>query len=513
MSQISPTTPVIIGAAQFTERLNDANYAALSPVDITAKAAHLALDDAGLDSLRDHIDMIMTARTFEDSTPMLAFPHGRASNFPQAVADRLSLSPKRAVWSVSGGDSPQKMVIEACEAIAEGAHQAVLICGGEAISTAGALIKSGTQVDWSETSDAPVEDRGDGIDYVAMDELQHGLITPPLFHGMIENACRGNHGASVELWREQMADLFAPFSAKAAENPLSCQPGVAYTAQQLAEIDADNRLIAHPYPQRLIARDKVNQSAAVCVVSTALADELGVSEDRRVYLQGYASGRERNLIERANVGSAPSAGLALKYAMGYAGVALEDIDAFDFYSCFPVAVSNAIEAIGLSPNDPRGLTVTGGLPYFGGPGNNYSLHAIAEMVHVLRGEAEIGLVAANGGFLSKYAVGVYSAKPCEFRVCSSSEVDAAMAAECSPAFESKPEGAAIIETYTVDYRRDGSAKTAIVMGRLSSNGKRFLAVSAPDDQATAQQLADEEGLGRHIDVTPGEGANTFTLMN
>jgi acetyl-CoA C-acetyltransferase len=199
--------------------------------------------------------------------------------------------------------------------------------------------------------------------------------------------------------------------------------------------------------------------------------------------------------------------------MGYAGVALEDIDAFDFYSCFPVAVSNAIEAIGLSPNDPRGLTVTGGLPYFGGPGNNYSLHAIAEMVHVLRGNAEVGLVAANGGFLSKYAVGVYSAKPCEFRVCSSSEVDAAMAAECSPAFESKPEGAATIETYTVDYRRDGSAKTAIVMGRLNSNGKRFLAVSAPSDQATAQQLADEEGLGRHIEVTPGEGANTFVLIN
>ncbi len=121
------------------------------------------------------------------------------------------------------------MVIEACEAISEGAHQAVLICGGEAISTAGALIKSGTQVDWSEASDAPVEDRGDGIDYVAMDELQHGLITPPLFHGMIENACRGRHGATVEMWREQMANLFAPISAKAAENPLSCQPGVAYS--------------------------------------------------------------------------------------------------------------------------------------------------------------------------------------------------------------------------------------------------------------------------------------------
>jgi len=513
MSQISPCTPVIIGAAQFTERLTDVDYAGLSPVDITARAALLALKDTQKNALRDHIDMIMTARTFEDSTPMLAFPHGRASNFPQAVASRLSLSPKRAVWSVSGGDSPQKMVAEACEAIAAGSQKAVLVCGGEAMSTAGALLKSGSRVDWSEACGEPVEDRGDGIDYVDMEELRHGLITPPLFHGMIENACRGCHGMTVDVWRARMAELFAPLSAKAAENPLSCQLGIAYTASQLASIETDNRLIAHPYPQRLIARDKVNQSAAVCIVSTALANELGVSPERRIYLRGYAHGRERNLIERPDVGRARSAGLVLKNAMHNAGVTLADIDAFDFYSCFPVAVSNAIEAIDLSPNDPRGLTVTGGLPYFGGPGNNYSLHAIAEMAHILWRGATNGLVAANGGFLSKYAVGVYSSEPCEFEPCSSAEVDKAMAEERSPAYEHQPKGAGTIETYTVDYHRDGSAKTAIVMGRLNNSGARFLAVSAPDDATTAQRIANEEALGRRIQVIANDAANTFTLID
>ena len=42
------------------------------------------------------------------------------------------------------------------------------------------------------------------------------------------------------------------------------------------------------------------------------------------------------------------------------------------------------EALGIDGDDPRGLTLTGGLPYFGGPGNSYSLHAIAETVAEMR---------------------------------------------------------------------------------------------------------------------------------
>ena len=47
---------------------------ALSPVDITARAAQLAFKDCGNEGIGAVIDTIMTARTFEDSTPFLAFP-------------------------------------------------------------------------------------------------------------------------------------------------------------------------------------------------------------------------------------------------------------------------------------------------------------------------------------------------------------------------------------------------------------------------------------------------------
>ena len=67
-------------------------------------------------------------------------------------------------------------------------------------------------------------------------------------------------------------------------------------------------------------------------------------------------------------------------ALAMAGRTIEDIDILDLYSCFPSAVEIACRELGLAEDDPRGLTITGGLPYFGGPGNSYVLHSISEMV-------------------------------------------------------------------------------------------------------------------------------------
>ena len=101
--------------------------------------------------------------------------------------------------------------------------------------------------------------------------------------------------------------------------------------------------------------------------------------------------------------------LAAESALSMAGLGVDDIDLFDLYSCFPCAVEVACDAIGLASDDARGVTVTGGLPFFGGPGNNYSLHAIAEMVSRLRnGGGKHGLVTANGYYLTKHSMGIYS---------------------------------------------------------------------------------------------------------
>jgi len=125
-------------------------------------------------------------------------------------------------------------------------------------------------------------------------------------------------------------------------------------------------------------------------------------------------------MQREDMGVSMAARLATSTALEAAGIGVQDLDFLDLYSCFPIAVFNICDGLNISTQDPRGLTVTGGLPYFGGPGNSYSMHGIASMVEKLRAKpGSYGLVGANGGQMSKYAAGVYSTRPREFRAIDS----------------------------------------------------------------------------------------------
>ena len=199
--------------------------------------------------------------------------------------------------------------------------------------------------------------------------------------------------------------------------------------------------------------------------------------------------------------------------MDRAGCGLEDIALFDFYSCFPIAVSNATEAIGLAPDDPRGLTVTGGLPYFGGPGNSYSMHALAEMVMRLRAApGKRGLIGANGGFLSKYAVGIYSSTPVPYQSHDNVEFDEAMLAAPQVEFVAQAEGQGVVEAHTVAFDREGAGKYAVISGRLEASGARFLAQAGRESGATLDACISTDPGGRQVQVSPGERGNNFVFV-
>ena len=206
------------------------------------------------------------------------------------------------------------------------------------------------------------------------------------------------------------------------------------------------------------------------------------------------------------LGEAPSAVAAVRHALQVAHLGVDDIDFFDFYSCFPIAVFNIIDAIGLSASDPRGLTLTGGLPFFGGPGNNYSMHAIAEAVARVRSRAGgFALVSANGGMLSKTSVGVYSSTPTPRRPDHSQLLQREIDGRDAPAVAERAIGWATIETYTVTHGRNGPR--GIVIGRLESDGSRFVAkVADGDDELLALLQTGDEPVGQRIYVTAiGDG--------
>jgi acetyl-CoA C-acetyltransferase len=500
-ANIPDQTPVIIGVGQITERIESPDYRGLSNVELAVEAARRACDDAaGVARLVPQIDTIAALRTFEHSTPQYASPFGKSNNFPHSIARRLGITPGSAIWAPAGGDSPQNLVSELCEKIAGGSVRTALLAGSEAISTARHLAARKETRDWAEDIDVPVDDRGLGMKGLRTRYgRQHKIMGGPDSYALLETARRARLGLSREAHAIQMGELFAPFSRVAAGNPYATAP-VAYTASELIAVTERNRMIASPYTRLLVARDQVNQAAAIVLTSVGVARSLGIPEAKWVYLHGYAKATEREIERRADLGVALSAQLASKAALHAADIQVNELSYLDLYSCFPVAVFNVCDGLGLAHDDPRGLTVTGGLPYFGGPGNSYSTHAIVTMVERLRAQpGSYGLVGANGGHLSKYSVGVYSTRAREFRYCDSSAIQAQVDAQPDPGVAFEADGTGVIETYTVVYDKDGPTH-AIVVGRLDATGERFFANTHETDRETLDALIGSDPLGRKVFV-------------
>jgi acetyl-CoA C-acetyltransferase len=304
-----------------------------------------------------------------------------------------------------------------------------------------------------------------------------------------------------------MGELFAPFSKVAADNPFAAAP-VERSVDDLITVTERNRMICEPYPRLIVARDQVNQGAAAVLMSVGAARRLGVPEGNWVYLHGHADMEEQSLLQRPDLGHSPAAILAVREALAMSGVDVEDLATFDLYSCFPVPVFNICDGVGIAPDDPRGLTVTGGLPFFGGAGNNYSMHAVAETVARMRSApGQFGLVGANGGIMSKYSVGIYSTTPVEWKPDRSARLQEQLDGGPTVPVTETADGPATVETYTV--RRDGGKLTGIIIGRLDADQSRFLATTEDDDLIAV--LTDDDPLGRSVVVRSFDYGNRCSL--
>lgn len=506
---VDPRTPVLVGVGQFTERIDDPDYRGMSAVDLATAAAEAALRDTGVTAatVAGAVDTVFGLRQFEISGPMPA-ALGKSNNYPRSVMRRLGGDPARVVLEPVGGQGPQKLVTEAGNAIVAGDADVVMIMGSEPGSTARYFADRDDKPDFTEHVEGQLDDRGHQIfSYISEYTIQHGLTGAPVQYGLLENARRARLGLGVAEYRRAMAELFAPMSKVAAKNPFSSSP-VERTVDEIATVTDDNRMICDPYPRLLVARDQVNQGAAAVLMSIEAARRLGVPESKWVYLHGHADMIEQDLLARADLGASPAAAMSAREALRVAGIGVEDIATFDLYSCFPFPVFVIGEALGISGDDPRGLTLTGGLPYFGGPGNSYSLHAIAETAAQMRDKpGRFGFVGANGGIMSKYSVGIYSTTPAPWRSDRSAELNAEIAALPRVEVTTTPEGAGTVETYSVRY--DWPVRTGIIVGRLDADGSRFMATT--EDEDLVALMSDGDPLGARIRVWHTDNGNRAVL--
>jgi acetyl-CoA C-acetyltransferase len=512
VGRLDPRTPVLVGVGQVSERLDEPGYQRRSAVQLAGDAARAALLDTGADppAVAGAIGTVAGVRQFENSFPGARAPLGRSDNFPRSVAKRIGADPARAVLEVTGGQAPQHLVNEFAGVIAAGDSSVVLLAGAEAISTVRRWAKEVGRPDFSEQVAGSLEDRGYGLDGLASAQLiAHGLVGGPAQYAVIENARRARLGLSRAVYAASMGALFEPFTVVAAGNPHAAAP-VRRSAAELVTMSAANRMIADPYPRYVVAREKVNQGAAVLLMSVAAARRLGVPAERWVFLHGHADLRERDLMERSDLSAGPASVLAARHALEVAGIGVDDLATLDLYSCFPVPVFNICDGLGLAFDDPRGLTVTGGLPFFGGPGNNYSMHAIAETVQRMRrAPGSYGFVGANGGVMSKYSAGVYSTRPAGWAPDRSASLQAEVDAWAAPDEAVAADGWAVVETYTIVHGRDGG-RAGIVIGRLAAADRRFIARA--DDALTEVLATAPEPIGQRVHVWSAEAGNRVTVQ-
>jgi acetyl-CoA C-acetyltransferase len=476
-------TPVLIGAGQITHREPDV---AVDAAELMVRAARAAADDAGGGR------RVLAALDTIAVPNILCWPY---VNPARLVAERLGVQPRHEIYTAIGGNTPQMLVDTLATRIAAGQVRTALVTGVEAVRSVRRAVAGGAAIAWPRGEGTP-ERLGDGRDGGSDQERAHGLAMPIEIYPLFENAYRAARGWTIAEHRARLGTLCARLAATAAEHP-QAWIRQAFSANAITTPSAENRLVAFPYPKRMTANIDVDQAAAVLLTSVAGARTLGIPEARWLYLHGAAEASDVWLVsERDDLARSPAIAACTRAALAMAGIALARVEAFDLYSCFPCAVEIAARELGLADDDPRPLSVTGGLPYFGGPGNDYSLHGIATMLDRLRARpGSFGMVTALGWYMTKHAVGVYGTdRPAEPWVgaAGDSTQDEADRVPAVP-LVATPQGPGTVETYTIVYGRDGACERGTVLGRLDG-GRRFVA-RLPDDRTLLEALTRSEGIG------------------
>jgi len=417
------------------------------------------------------------------------------------LAQKLGAYPCREFITEAGGQIGVTAVNAAAEWIQQGRAEVVLVAGANDMRTRLRARRASFAIPTRPSGSGTPECLGERRAGHSEQEAQHGLDCPPVIYPLFENALRARRGLAPEVHLRRVAHLFSRFSEVAARNPYAWFP-TARSAEEIATPSAQNRMICFPYTKYLNAVLHTDQAAALLLCSVDSAQALGVPRDRWVYWWGGAQAQEEAWFasERPVFSRSPAMLAAHLATLERARTRIEAVDFLDFYSCFPVAVELAAEQLGLAENDPRGFTVTGGLPYAGGPASAYCLHSIATMAEKLRQRpGSKGFVTGNGWYLTKHAASLWSTvRPTADVLTARPGPKAASVrrglARAAVAIDPEPRGKGRVETYTVVYDREGAPVRGILLGRTEEN-LRFLA-QAPQDRDVLESLTVAEGVGR-----------------
>lgn len=476
---IDPRTPVVVGVAQITQRPDDVSQAK-EAVALMADVVRAAAADAGAPDLAAQLQYIgVVTGAWRYSDP------GRL------VADAVGATGARTAISANGGNTPQAFLNALASRIAAGQLDCAVFVGAETIWSRRRQKRAGLSVPATvQVGVEPDEQFGHEVDLISRFEIERGVEQPVNFYPLFESAIRASRGESLDAHRDRLAALWARFNQVAVANPYAWAR-TPMTAAEIREPSPSNRMVGFPYTKSMNSNWDLDQAAAVMLCSAEAAEAAGVPRDRWVFPWAGTDAHDTYLVsERRDLHSSPAITEAGRRVYELAGVGPDDVAHVDLYSCFPSAVQVGAESLGLGFD--RQLTETGGLTFAGGPLNNYVTHSIATMMNVLRGDAgAVGLVSANGGFLTKHAIGIYSTEPSKegFRA---DDVQATVEQVPRTPVDESYEGETTVEAYTVMHGHDGQPELGLC-ALQTPNGRTWGKVT---DLEAAAAMTREEAIGR-----------------
>jgi acetyl-CoA C-acetyltransferase len=466
MDDIPANTPVLVGIGIIGQKLEDWRQAR-EPVDLMIDAATAAVSDAGAPQLAGEIERIFVPRG------LWHYPDPA-----RLVAEALGADSATSVL-VEIGVLQQTALGEACRLIAEGEHEVTLVVGGEAryrhlrAQIAGEEAPERTQE--GEPDITLALPKGVSAELYLEAELNAGLSYMPVnYYAIMESAFRASRGWSVEEHRDYMAGLYSRFSDIAADNPHAWKPGHV-DASTIRDPGPKNPMLAFPYTKLHNTSWNVDQASALLFCSAAKAAALGIPREQWVFpLASAECNQVLSVAQRRELHRTPGVAAAARAMFASGGPGADALDLVDLYSCFPVAVESYAAEMGLDLE--RDLTVTGGMPFAGGPLNNYVLQATCRMAELLRERrGGTGLVTAVSGLLTKQGLGLWSTAPDPNGFRSIDVTNEVAAANPPLEVVEACEGEATIAGYTVMYQ-SGEPLRAVAMVDLP-DGRRGVVFS------------------------------------
>lgn len=475
-------TPVLVGIGMATQRHEDC-LQALEPLDLMLAAVAAAGRDSGV------------AATLA-GTGYIAVPRGRWAyrNPAGAIAHAIG-APTATTVLASVGVLQQSLIGEACARIVRGETHTTLVAGSDCGyrllrgQISGQPLGERAQDNDPDQSPAPKDDLFHAV------ETRAGFAMPVGLYAIMESALRAQQGWSVAEHRDRLATAYAGFSAIAAANPHAWSRTVV-DATTIREGSARNPMQAFPYTRFHCSSWNVDQASALLFCSAARAQALGIARDRWVFpLASTESNHMVTVSARADLGACVGARIAGAAALDAAGVTAGQLDFIELYSCFPIAVSTYAAALGIAVT--RTPTVTGGMPFAGGPFNNYVLHATARAAELLRARGRgTALVTSVSGMLTKQGFGVWSAAAAA-RGFVGADLSTTVARELRTCeVIDHYSGTATIAGYTVLHGRNQQARGVALVD--TPQGARVLTSTAAAHLLESMQR--EEWVGRRVTV-------------